>query len=151
MVRKGDKRRGKRPNQQRRYNKHTGRWEQFTGKKPKPVKKKPDDKKVEEKAFDNPNLEREHNRRTYPSIGYTPSKQAARRKTVPCTCEGGVLVSTNRRMLSELRRNKLRGYNVATGMNDVLVIDRRFRGKFRRHMKHFRQFLRDERMLFVEV
>jgi DNA-directed RNA polymerase subunit N (RpoN/RPB10) len=149
MVRKGDKSRGKRPNQQRRYNKHTGRWEQFTG-KPKPVEKKPNDKK-DEKTFDDLGLEREHARRTYPSIGYTPSKQGARRKTVPCTCEGDVLESTNRRMLSELRRNKLRGYNVATGMNDVLVINDGFRGEFRRHMNHFRQFLRNERILFVEV
>ena len=149
MVRKGDKSRGKRPNQQRRYNKHTGRWEQFTG-KPKPVEKKPDDKK-DEKTFDDPDLEREHARRTYPSTGYTPSKQGARRKTVPCACEGDVLESTNRRMLSELRRNKLRGYNVATGMNDVLVINDGFRGEFRRHMNHFRQFLRNERILFVEV
>lgn len=149
MVRKGDKRRGKRPNQQRRYNNHTGRWEQFTG-KPKPVKKNPDVKKDKE-TFDDPALEREHHRRTHPSIGYTPSKQTARRKTVPCTCEGVGLESTNRRMLSDLRRNKLRGYNAVTGMNDVLVINSRFRGEFRRHMKHFRQFLRDERILFVEV
>jgi hypothetical protein len=149
MVRRGDKRRGKRPNQQRRYNKHTGRWEQFTG-KPKPVEKKSDDKK-EEETFDDPAFEREHKRRTYPSIGYTPSKQTARRRTVPCTCDGDVLESTNRRMLSTLQRNKLRGYNAATGMRDVLVINGRFRGEFRRHMNHFRQFLRDERMLFVEV
>jgi len=149
MVKKGNSRR-KRPNQQRRYNKHTGRWEQFTG-KPKPVTKKPNEPEEEEKTFDDPGLEREHNRRTHPSTGYTPSKQSGRRKTVPCTCEGDVLESTTRRMLSRLRRNRTRGYNTATGTNDVLVINRRFRGEFRRHMRHFRQFLRDERILFVEV
>jgi len=131
------KNRRKRPNQQRRYNPHTKRIEPFHGKK-KPTKApKP---KVEGETSHGNN-----------GVGFVPIKPTQIRKTVPCTCDGDLLKNTNQRMLHRLRDRRTRGCNTASNAFDVLVINGAFRREHRRHMGHFRAFLREEQIRFVEV
>jgi len=131
------KNRRKRPNQQRRYNPHTKRIEPFQGKK-KPTK------------APKPQVEGETSQ-PREGVGFVPIKQTQMRTTVPCTCDGDLLQKTNQRMLHRLRDKRTRGCNTASNAFDVLVINGAFRREHRRHMGHFRAFLREEQIRFVEV
>ena len=131
------KNRRKRPNQQRRYNPHTKRIEPFHGKKKSTKAPKP---KVEGETSQGNN-----------GVGFVPIKPTQMRKTVPCTCDGDLLKNTNQRMLRCLRDKRTRGCNTASNAFDVLVINGAFRREHRRHMGHFRAFLREEQIHFVEV
>jgi hypothetical protein len=136
MVNRRNNRR-KRPNQQRRYNRKTGRTEPFLGKM-KPSKK-PKKKNTEEEP------------KPHKPVGFRPIKVASKPRTVPCTCEGSVLETTNQRMLGKLREMRPRAYNTTTTSFDVMVINGAFRKEFRHHMPHFRTFLRVSEIRFVEV
>ena len=136
MVKRRNNRRI-RPNQQRRYNPHTKRIEPFQGKK-KPTK------------APKPKVEGETSQRNN-GVGFVPIKPTQMRTTVPCTCDGDLLKSTNQRMLRRLRDRRTRGCNTASNAFDVLVINGAFRREYRRHMGHFRAFLREEQIRFVEL
>lgn len=84
----------------------------------------------------------------HPSTGFLPEQRQP--KFRPCVCEGIDLELNNQRLLDLLKREK-RAYDEETGAYTVLVISMRFRRVHARHMRHFRTFLLEENIGFVEV
>ena len=135
-----------RPNQQMRRNPKTGKVEKFEGKRGSQPSQPPQDST---KALDDTKLtESQKERILHPSTGFVPQKRQPRFR--PCVCEGIDLELNNQRLLDLLKREK-RAYDEETGTYTVLVISAQFRRKHARHMRHFRKFLLEEQVGFVEV
>lgn len=135
-----------RPNQQMRRNPKTGKVEKFEGKR---GSKSPQPPQTSTRTLDDEKLtESQKKRITHPSMGFVPEKPQPRFR--PCVCEGIDLELNNQRLLDLLKREK-RAYDEETGTYTVLVLSVRFRRKHARHMRHFRKFLLEEQIRFVEV
>ena len=135
-----------RPNQQMRRNPKTGKVEKFEGKR---GAQSPQPPQTSTKTLDDGKLtESQKKRIMHPSMGFLPVKPQPRFR--PCVCEGIELELNNQRMLDLLKLEK-RAYDEETGTYTVLVISGRFRRTHARHMRHFRKFLLEEQIGFVEV
>jgi hypothetical protein len=143
--------RSSRPNQQWRRNPRTGKLEKFEGKKannqPSETKKQPKEQKPTEMEL-TPGETREEARKNFPAKGFIPVKPQP--KFRPCVCEGVEIDLNNAAILEDLRKQE-RAYDPETETYSVLVINLRFRKKHARHMRHFREFLKNENIRFVEV
>ena len=133
------------PNKQRRYNRRTGKTENFNERNKRPEANLP--KKADTETDENlsPELARQEERKKYPSRGFIP--EVRERTFRHCTCQGTELALKNQRLL-ELLRQEPRGFDELTGVADVLVITRRFRVHHARHMKHFVAFLREQNIRY---
>lgn len=136
MGKKNKRRRKFRPNQQMRRNPKTGKVEKFNGKKPRVEKSNEDLQQTKNALVPG-----------HKSTGFIPKKPQPRFR--PCVCEGIDIELTNMRLLDLLKQEK-RAYNEDSGMN-TYMISLRFRRQHARHMRHFREFLKDEGVSFIEV
>ena len=118
------------PNKQRRFNRHTGRMENFNERKHRQAQ---------------PSKNRNNASNEHTSRGFVPERPE--RKFRHCTCEGEALALKNQRLLALLREQP-RGFDDATGAPSVLVITQRFRREHARHMRHFVAFLREQNIRY---
>ena len=134
------------PNKQWRRNPKTGKLEKFQGKS---QRKQPTEQTEQptNKAL-TPGELRELERKNHPSKGFIPVKRT--RTFRPCVCEGIDVELSNAEIFEDLKWEE-RGYDEKTGTFSVFVINQRFRRKHARHMRHFRAFLKEEKIRFVEV
>ena len=144
MGKKNNRRRKFRPNQQMRRNPKTGKLEKFQGKKPRAYK--PKEELIQPQKGLAPGEQREANRRNYKSSGFVPEKRQPRFR--PCVCEGIDIELTNNRLLDLLKMER-RVYNSDSGSHTYLI-SRRFRKEHARHMRHFRRFLKEEDISFID-
>tara|TARA_B100000035_G_scaffold81540_1_gene68390 strand:+ start:26 stop:463 length:438 start_codon:yes stop_codon:yes gene_type:complete len=145
MGKKNNRRRKFRPNQQMRRNPKTGKVEKFEGRKPRV--EKPKEEPLQPQQELTPGEQREQDRKNHKGTGFIPDKPKPRFR--PCVCEGIDLELTNKRLLDLLKFEK-RAYNEDSGTNTYLI-SLRFRMQNARHMRHFRKFLKDEGISFIEV
>jgi hypothetical protein len=131
-------------NKQRRYNRRTGRVENFNARhqtqapSPAKVQTNNDNHLTPEEA-------RQAARKHHSAKGFVPETRV--RTFRHCTCQGTELALKNQRLL-ELLRKEPRGFDPVTGVANVLVITQRFRGIHARHMKHFVAFLREQNIRY---
>ena len=128
------------PNKQRRFNRHSGKMENFNERHKRPEANPPQKVDTENDEQLTPEMARQQERKNHPSRGFVPEVKV--RTFRHCTCEGTELALKNQRLL-DLLRQEPRGYDDATGAHTVLVISQRFRIKHARHMRHFVAFLRE--------
>ena len=119
-----------------RRNPKTGKVEKFQGKKPR-VEKPKKESQQPQKALVPGHI----------GTGYVPSKPQPRFR--PCVCEGADLEMTNKRLMDLLTSEK-RAFN-EDSRTITYLISLGFRRKHARHMRHFRKFLIDEGVSFIEV
>lgn len=136
MGKKNNRRRKFRPNQQMRRNPKTGKVEKFQGKKPR-VEKPKKESQQPQKALVPGHI----------GTGFVPSKPQPRFR--PCVCEGADLEMTNKHLMDLLTLEK-RAFN-EDSRTITYLISLRFRKQHARHMRHFRKFLIDEGVSFIEV
>lgn len=136
MGKKNNRRRKFRPNQQMRRNPKTGKVEKFQGKKPR-VEKPKKESQQPQKALVPGHI----------GTGFVPSKPQPRFR--PCVCEGAELEMTNKHLMDLLTLEK-RAFN-EDSRTITYLISLRFRKQHARHMRHFRKFLIDEGVSFIEV
>jgi len=124
-------------NKQRRFNRRTGKVENFNQRNRS--QEKPSSKVNEEtNEHLSPEEARQEARKNHAAKGFVPEVKP--RTFRQCTCEGTELALKNQRLLDFLRQEP-RGYDDATGAHTVLVISPRFRRHHARHMRHFVAFL----------
>ena len=124
-------------NKQRRFNRRTGKVENFNQRNRS--QEKPSSKANEETNEPlSPEEARQEARKNHAAKGFVPEVKP--RTFRQCTCEGTELALKNQRLL-DLLRQEPRGYDDATGAHTVLVISPRFRRHHARHMRHFVAFL----------
>ena len=124
-------------NKQRRFNRRTGKVENFNQRNRS--QEKPSSK-VNEQTNEHlsPEEARQEARKNHAAKGLVPEVKP--RTFRHRTCEGTELALKNQRLL-DLLRQEPRGYDDATGAHTVLVISPRFRRRHARHMRHFVAFL----------
>ena len=124
-------------NKQRRFNRRTGKVENFNQRNRS--QEKPSSKvNKETNEHLSPKEARQEARKNHAAKGFVPEVKP--RTFRHCTCEGTELALKNQRLL-DLLRQEPRGYDDATGAHTVLVISPRFRRRHVRHMRHFVAFL----------
>jgi hypothetical protein len=124
-------------NKQRRFNRRTGKVENFNQRNRSHEKTS---SKVNEETNEHlsPEEARQEARKNHAAKGFVPEVKP--RTFRHCTCEGTELALKNQRLL-DLLRQEPRGYDDATGAHTVLVISPRFRRRHAHHMRHFVAFL----------
>ena len=125
------------PNKQWRRNPKTGKLEKFQGKSQRKQPTNPE-RKSEKKEL----------KPGHVAHGFSPVKPKPTFR--PCVCEGIDVELSNAEIFEDLKWEE-RGYDEKTGTFSVFVINQRFRRKHARHMRHFRAFLKEEKIRFVEV
>ena len=131
-------------NKQRRYNRRTGRVENFNARnrtEPTPSNKV----EADEDKHLSPEELRYEGRKNHSARGFIPETRV--RTFRHCTCQGTELALKNQRLL-ELLKNGPRGFDAVSGAANVLVITKGFRRLHARHMKHFVAFLREQNIRF---
>ena len=132
------------PNKQRRFNRRTGKLENFNQRK---RSQQNPSSKVNEERNEHLSAEgaRHEARKNHHAKGFIP--EVKERTFRHCTCEGMELALKNQRLL-ELLRKEPRGIDLVSGAANVLVISQRFRRHHARHMKHFVAFLREQNIRY---
>ena len=62
----------------------------------------------------------------------------------PCCPDQVAIAAKNRQLLTELMRKPQRAFDSVTMRPDIIVIQAWFERKYRRHMPHFREYLREQ-------
>ena len=62
----------------------------------------------------------------------------------PCCPDQNAIAAKNKQLLTELMRKPQRAFDSATMRPDIIVIQAWFERKYRRHMAHFREYLREQ-------
>ena len=124
-------------NKQRRFNRRTGKVENFNQRN-RSQEKPPSKVNEETNEHLSPEEARQEARKNHAAKGFVPEVKP--RTFRQCTCEGTELALKNQRLL-DLLRQEPRGYDDATGAHTVLVISPRFRRHHATHMRHFLAFL----------
>ena len=131
-------------NKQRRFNRRTGKVENFNQRNRS--QEKPSSKVNEEQNEHlSPEEARQEARKNHAAKGFVPEVQP--RTFRHCTCEGTELALKNQRLLDLLRKEP-RGFDPVSGAANVLVVSQRFRRIHARHMKHFVAFLREQNIRY---
>ena len=131
-------------NKQRRFNRRTGKVENFNQRNRS--QEKPSSKvNKETNEHLSPEEARQEARKNHAAKGFVPEVKP--RTFRQCTCEGTELALKNQRLL-ELLRKEPRGFDPVSGAANVLVISQRFRRIHDRHMKHFVAFLREQNIRY---
>ena len=131
-------------NKQRRYNRRTGRVENFNARHHAQATS-PAKVQTDNGGHRTPEEARYEARKHHSARGFVP--EARVRTFRHCTCEGTEMALKNQRLL-ELLEKEPRGFDPVSGVANVLVITRRFRGIHARHMKHFVAFLREQNIRY---
>ncbi len=131
-------------NKQRRFNRRTGKVENFNQRNRS--QEKPSSKvNKETNEHLSPEEARQEARKNHAAKGFVPEVKP--RTFRQCTCEGTELALKNQRLLDLLRKEP-RGFDPVSGAANVLVISQRFRRIHDRHMKHFVAFLREQNIRY---
>lgn len=67
-----------------------------------------------------------------------------RRPLGPCCPDQVAIAAKNEQLLTELMRKPQRAFDSVTMRPDIIVIQSWFERKYRRHMPHFREYLREQ-------
>lgn len=67
-----------------------------------------------------------------------------RRPLGPCCPDQVAIAAKNEQLLTELMRKPQRAFDSVTMRPDIIVIQAWFERKYRRHMPHFREYLREQ-------
>ena len=131
-------------NKQRRFNRRTGKVENFNQRNRS--QEKPSSKvNKETNEHLSPEEARQEARKNHAAKGFVPEVKP--RTFRQCTCEGTELALKNQRLLDLLRKEP-RGFDPVSGAANVLVISQQFRRNHARHMKHFVAFLREQNIRY---
>ena len=144
------------PNKQGRYNRRTGKTENFNerNKRPEANLPKKADTETDEEPLSRDGSARRGQGRKGNCKRFIPEEQEEqeakefvkpkRLPNGPCCPDQPAIVAKNAQLLKELRRNPHREFDEITMRPDIIVIQPWFERKYRRHMPHFREYLLEQ-------